>query len=88
MGWRGRGWAGTWPGRGPFSQLPPWQRPGWIYGRGACWHLYGPYNVLPQPKPEEEVAMLSEQKTAIEEQLKAMQETLKRIQERLNELNK
>lgn len=38
-GWRG-GW-GPWPGRGPFSYLPPWQRPGWLYGRGACWWLFG-----------------------------------------------
>ncbi|HDD31489.1 MAG TPA: hypothetical protein ENF72_02545 [Thermococcus litoralis] len=45
-GWgRGRGrrgrWGGPWPGNGPFSYLPPWQRPGWIYGRGSCWYLYG-----------------------------------------------
>jgi len=25
---------GRWPGAGPFSNLPPWQRPGWIFGRG------------------------------------------------------
>ncbi len=35
------GWAGPWPGRGPFSYLPPWQRPGWIFGRRTCWWLYG-----------------------------------------------
>jgi len=43
-GWgRGRrgGWIGPWPGRGPFSYLPPWQRPGWLFGRGACWWLFG-----------------------------------------------
>jgi hypothetical protein len=36
MGWRGggRGRSGYWPGRGPFSSLPPWQRPGWLYGYG------------------------------------------------------
>jgi len=39
-GWGGRGW-GPWPGRGPFSYLPPWLRPGWIFGRGACWWLFG-----------------------------------------------
>lgn len=41
-GWMGgrSGWAGGWPGRGPFSYLPPWQRPGWLYGRGACWVFY------------------------------------------------
>ncbi|RLE59315.1 MAG: hypothetical protein DRJ35_06045 [Thermoprotei archaeon] len=41
-GWgRGWGWRGPWPGNGPFSYLPPWQRPGWLFGRGACWWLYG-----------------------------------------------
>ena len=44
MGWRGRGGgrSGPWPGNGPFSYLPPWQRPGWLYGRGVCWWLYNP----------------------------------------------
>ncbi|HDI31356.1 MAG TPA: hypothetical protein ENF80_00915 [Thermofilum sp.] len=41
-GWGGRrwGWSGPWPGRGPFSHLPPWQRPGWLFGRGSCWWLF------------------------------------------------
>ena len=34
MGYRG-GRGGPYPGRGPFSELPPWQRPGWLYGYGA-----------------------------------------------------
>jgi len=38
--WRG-GWIGPWPGRGPFSYLPPWQRPGWRYWRGYA--RFGPY---------------------------------------------
>ncbi|WP_167887782.1 hypothetical protein [Thermococcus sp. MV5] len=42
-GWFGRGrWAGPWPGNGPFSYLPPWQRPGWIYGRRAYWPYRAP----------------------------------------------
>ena len=40
-GWGRGGWLGPWPGRGPFSYLPPWQRPGWVFGRGACWSLFG-----------------------------------------------
>jgi hypothetical protein len=31
MGWRGRG---RYPGNGPFRDLPPYQRPGRIYGYG------------------------------------------------------
>ncbi|MGQ9680494.1 MAG: DUF5320 domain-containing protein [Candidatus Bathyarchaeia archaeon] len=34
MGWRGRRGSRSWPGAGPFSHLPPWQRPGWVYGYG------------------------------------------------------
>ncbi|USS40523.1 hypothetical protein NF865_09520 [Thermococcus aggregans] len=42
-GW-GWYWWKPWPGRGPFSWLPPWLRPGWIFGRGACWWLFrGPW---------------------------------------------
>jgi hypothetical protein len=35
MGYRGRGSRGYYPGNGPFRDLPPWQRPGWVYGAGA-----------------------------------------------------
>jgi len=34
MGYRGRGGRGYYPGNGPFRDLPPWQRPGWVYGAG------------------------------------------------------
>ncbi|MEM3693599.1 MAG: hypothetical protein QXI39_06230 [Candidatus Bathyarchaeia archaeon] len=48
MAWRGfgrriPGWWSPWPVRGPFSYLPPWQRPGWLFGRGACWWLFNPF---------------------------------------------
>jgi len=32
MGYRRRAYFNQWPGRGPFSNLPPWQRPGRAYG--------------------------------------------------------
>lgn len=95
MGWKGRGWTGPWPGRGPFSYLPPWQRPGRLYGRGGCWWLFAPYlgyrpyiTSIPTLKPEDEAKLLAEQKAFMEEQVKALQEGLKKIEERLEELKK
>jgi hypothetical protein len=32
MEYRRRAYFDQWPGRGPFSHLPPWQRPGHAYG--------------------------------------------------------
>jgi hypothetical protein len=88
MGYRrGNNWAGNWSGRGPFSHLPPWQRPGWLYGRGACWYFYDTQNKALQPtQPEDEAVLLAQQKALIEAQLKAMQESLKKIQDRLEEI--
>jgi hypothetical protein len=42
MGWRRREYYDQWPGRGPFSHLPPWQRPGRAYGGrgyGRGWNV-------------------------------------------------
>ncbi len=41
MGYRGR--RGRYPGNGPFRDLPPYQRPGWLYGygRGRGYGYYG-----------------------------------------------
>ena len=90
MGWRERGgdrsMSGPWPGRGPFSNLPPWQRPGWLYGRGACWRLYNPslQTTIPQVPnttlpQEQEIAIL-------EDQAKLTEQTLGQIRKRLEEL--
>ena len=44
--WFVGGWWSPWPGRGPFSYLPPWQRPGWVYRR-AYWRFAYPYPYYP-----------------------------------------
>jgi len=85
---RGNNWGGQHPGNGPFSHLPPWQRPGWSYGRGACWRLYSFNTQTASIKPEDEAAALNEQRLLVEAQLKTMQDTLNKIQERLDELRK
>ncbi|ADL18474.1 hypothetical protein ASAC_0066 [Acidilobus saccharovorans 345-15] len=43
MGWWrfGRWGGGPWPGHGPFSYLPPWERPGWAM---AWYGYYGYYD--------------------------------------------
>jgi len=98
MGWRGRGRG--WPGRGPFSYLPPWQRPGWLYGRGACWWLYPPYLQTTMPTIPEQTSvpptiptmpfaptMSKEQEIPIlEQQMTFLQSQLDAIKKRLEEL--
>ncbi len=42
MGYRGRG-RGAYPGNGPFSDLSPLQRPGWVYGGGRGYASGDPY---------------------------------------------
>ncbi len=79
---------GNWSGNGPYSNLPPWQRPGWLYGRGACYYLYGAPYTTPPSTPQDETALLSQQRTTVEAQIKALQDALTKIQERLDALNK
>jgi hypothetical protein len=96
MGWRGRGrgggWVGLWPGRGPFSHLPPWQRPGWLYGRGACWWLSAPYVQTTAPKdpavvpPAYTTVPKDQEKAMLETQAKWLEQTLEQIRKRLEEL--
>jgi len=96
---RGRGnWGGPWPGRGPFSSLPPWQRPGWLYGRGACWWLYNPYfnpsvsppipNLTVPTSPPIPELPKEEEIQMLEEQIKALESHLNAIRQRLEELKK
>lgn len=85
FGNRGRG---AWPGNGPFSHLPPWERPGWLYGRGSCW--YGFFSGATGTAPinlQAESQILQNQKGLIEEQLKSLQERLVQIEKRLSEIN-
>ena len=83
MGWRGRGF-GMWPGRGPFSYLPPWQRPGWLFGRGACWWLFNPwYSTAPLPiqmTKEEEQRMLKNEIALLEKEIERIRNRLKELE--------
>ena len=85
---RGRG-QGAWPGNGPFRHLPPWERPGWIYGRGACW--YGVYPNIGTASPldsQGDVQTLRRQKDLLETQVASLQERLAEVEKQLSELDK
>ena len=98
----GRGWSGPWPGRGPFNYLPPWQRPGWLYGRGTCRWLFTPYHqtsilttqkesTAPPTVPTTPFApaLTKEQETKmLEQQMNILQLQLDTIKKRLEELSK
>jgi hypothetical protein len=79
MGW----WRyrGPYPGHGPWSHLPPWERPGWWYGRGWCW-WYARYPYALWPSKEDEIRYLEEMKKYLTETV------LKEIDRRLEELKK
>ncbi|RLG22237.1 hypothetical protein DRN72_02500 [Methanosarcinales archaeon] len=70
-----------WPGRGRFSYLPPWERPGgrwWFRRFRGCWWWapwWFPYS------PEEEIKVLKEYRDFINEELKWIE---KRITELRN----
>jgi len=83
MWWR---WK-RYPGFGPWSDLPPWERPGWKFGRdrgrGWCWWYLSAYEHPDVPtypvSKEEEIRML-------EEEARFLEEELERIRKRLREL--
>lgn len=93
QGSRGRG---LWPGNGPFRNLPPWERPGWLYGPGSCWTMgywrgtgtpiaTAPPTIVP---PGENLEILQRQKDSLVAQLEYIQQTISRIEERIMELEK
>jgi hypothetical protein len=95
-GWGGRGhggWFGPWSGRGPFSHLPPWERPGWMLGKGACWRArYEGYPSIFRPNwyQTSPYAPLrrEDEMTALEESKKDLEEELKGVEARIEELKK
>ena len=89
MAWcRGRGWIASHPGHGPWSHIPPWERPGWYFGGGWCWYWLAPYwRLIPPlhtPYPfmskDDEVKYLEELKKYITDVV------LRDIERRLEEL--
>ncbi|MFW9833783.1 MAG: DUF5320 domain-containing protein [Candidatus Thorarchaeota archaeon] len=85
------GGRGRWPGNGPFRDLPPWERPGWLYGRGSCWYMgYRPGvgYAVPQILTTNDIQLLQNQKDVLEEQIKSLQNSLKNIEKRLSEIQK
>jgi len=88
-----RHWFGPWPGRGPFSYLPPWQRPGWYSGRGWCWrYLYytHPYwrSIQAQTSPRAELEALEAYKADLEEELKSVDARIRELKELLSKESK
>ncbi len=73
MWWRWR----RYPGFGPWSDLPPWERPGWRFrGRGWCWW----YEDIPREfTREDEIRMLEEYARCLEDELERVKRRLKEL---------
>jgi len=78
---RGRSRFGPWPGRGPFSYLPPWERPGWLYGPGACWWLYAPRPYPTEPTPAEDLEVLGAYTKDLKQELESVEARIKELKE-------
>ncbi|MDK2794857.1 MAG: hypothetical protein PWQ22_175 [Archaeoglobaceae archaeon] len=91
--WRGWGFK-RWPGFGPFSHLPPWERPGWIFGRGACWRWWKYYPRLlprlrlPKLSLRDEISALEEYRKELEEEKASIEEELREVEKELEELRR
>ncbi|MEZ0290295.1 MAG: DUF5320 domain-containing protein [Sulfolobales archaeon] len=82
-------WYSPYPGHGPWRHLPPWERPGWVFGRGWCWlpYWWAYYRGYPPPpypsyplSREDEIRYLEELKKYITDVV------LRDIESRLKEL--
>jgi len=65
------------PGRGPFSYLPPSLRSGWRF-KGWCWWTpQWPY----QPDPRTELEWLKAEREYLKERLRAIEERIRELEE-------
>lgn len=86
-GYRGGPWSGPWPGHGPFSYLPPWERPGYyLWGAGTYGAPY--YAATPYYDAESERRYLESQRLYLEDLRSRIEDEIKRIDERLAQLKK
>ncbi|MEM2940089.1 MAG: DUF5320 domain-containing protein [Thermoproteota archaeon] len=80
-----RNWSGPYPGRGPFSNIPPWQRPGWYIGRGWCWrHFYPYWKNAPVTIMKTEIDALEAYRAELEEELKSVEARIKELKESMS----
>jgi hypothetical protein len=79
-----RNWSGTYPGGGPFSHLPPWQRPGWYFGRRWCWRYFYPYWKDAPAAIKSEIDALEAYKAGLEEELKDVEARIKELKESMS----
>ena len=76
-----QGWR-KYPGFGPWSHLPPWERPGWKYMEQEQLQYYPEHYQRYEPvEPSEELKIL-------EREAKYLEERLSQIKSRIEELKK
>ena len=80
-GCRESNWYGSWPGRGPYSHLPPWERPGRSYEPGACWRYHAPRSFVKEPMPTEETEYLKSYLKELEQELQSVEARIKQLKE-------
>lgn len=66
-----RGWK-KYPGFGPWSHLPPWNRPGWRYITGEEWQL-------PTAPSMDELELLEKEAKYLENRLVEIRDKIERL---------
>jgi hypothetical protein len=80
MGWWRHPYWSPWPGHGPWSYLPPWERPGWI--------LWWSAGIRPPVTPITPATPLTKEAELqyLENLRSYLQSLLKQVEDRINEL--
>lgn len=61
--------------------MPPWERPGWVYGSRACWWLYAPRPYPVEPTPAAELAELEAYTKDLKQELEGIEARIKELRE-------
>ncbi len=83
-----KGWRGPYPGNGPFSYLPPWERPGFYFRFAPAAAPLPPWYGTTPSYARGDLAYLENYKAWLESIKKEIEAELSEIEKKIDELSK